>query len=192
MSFWIILLILFIGWDVNYFLHCGLTVLLGKLCRTKRKITDTRVTYGFCSTQDVDVVMRHMNNARYLRELDFARFSFYAINDMFKTFSKFGGVPVQGATNIRYRRAISIFNLYKVHTKLIWWDEKALYLEHKFVTFDGFVRAIAISKQSIANSNVIDMMKTFPETAVRPEIPEDLKLWLDANEISSQNMRKEK
>lgn len=36
------------------------------------------------------------------------------------------------------------------------------------------------------------MMKRFPGTDVKPDQPTDLKLWLEANEISSNKLRKDK
>lgn len=130
-----------------------------------------------------------MNNARYLRELDFARFHFYGLTGIYSTIKSMGGGAVQGASSVRYRRTIPIFNPYKITTELIWWDEKAIYLEQKFVTFDGFVRAIAMSKQNITKVNVMDVMKKFD--AKRPEQPEELKIWLQAIETSSKKLRKD-
>lgn len=111
----ILLLILYIIWDFNYFIRCVFTVALGRLFQRKRKINETTSIYGkwfafhslirmvmwfqiffqhipsissfrstktstgLCTTQDVDIFIRHMNNARYVRELDFARFHFYAL-----------------------------------------------------------------------------------------------------------------
>lgn len=78
--------------------------------------------------------------------------------------------------------------------QLIWWDEKAIYLEQKFITTaDNFVRAIATSKQCITNVNVLELMKKFPECAnERPAAPEELEIWLNAIEVSSQKLRKDK
>jgi len=59
-----------------------------------------------------------MNNARYLRELDFARFHFYAVTRLYEDISKQGGGAVQGGSNIRYRRTIPIFTPYKIETKV--------------------------------------------------------------------------
>lgn len=73
---------------------------------------------GICFTQDVDLVLKHMNNARYLRELDFARFYFYDRSGIYTAIAKRGGGAVQGASTIRYRRAIPIFMPYKVTTKV--------------------------------------------------------------------------
>lgn len=153
-----------------------------------------------------------MNNARYLRELDFARFHYYGLTGLYEEVKKHRGGAVQGATSVRYRRTIPIFSAYRIETKvyliysnaailiflffilqLIWWDEKAIYLEQQFITTsDNFVRAVATSKQCITNVNVMDLMKKFPECAQRPVAPEELRVWLEAIEISSQKLRKDK
>lgn len=73
---------------------------------------------GICTTQDVDLVFKHMNNARYLRELDFARFHYYDRSGIFGAVVKQGGGAVQGASTIRYRRAIPLFTPYKITTKV--------------------------------------------------------------------------
>lgn len=193
MSLLVVLLILYIIWDVNYFIRCVCTVLAGRLFQGKRKVTDTTTIYGLCTTQDVDIFLRHMNNARYLRELDFARFHFYGLTNLYELVRQRGGGAVQGASSVRYRRTIPIFHPYKITTKLVWWDDKAIYLEQQFITLaDGFVRAVALSKQCITNCNVSDVLKTYPEAAKRPEMPDDLKLWLEAIEVSSQKLRKDK
>lgn len=79
---------------------------------------DFSCVLGICTTQDVDLVLKHMNNARYLRELDFARFYFYDRSGIYGAVLKRGGGAVQGASTIRYRRAIPIFTPYKVTTKV--------------------------------------------------------------------------
>lgn len=156
-----------------------------------------------------------MNNARYLRELDFARFHFYGLTGLYESVRQHKGGAVQGASSVRYRKTIPIFSPYKIETKLIWWDEKAIYIEQKFITLsDGFVRAIALSKQCITNCNVVDLLKSFPGGEKIPTAPEELQLWLvlplrcfqvlwntkgfiffyrlNAIEVSSEKLRKEK
>lgn len=83
---------------------------------------------GICTTNDVDIFIRHMNNARYVRELDFARFHYYGLTGIYAAIKKRGGGAVQGASSVRYRRTIPIFNPYKIETELVWWDESAIYV----------------------------------------------------------------
>lgn len=73
---------------------------------------------GLCTTQDVDIFIRHMNNARYLRELDFARFHYYGLTGLYEEVKKHRGGAVQGATSVRYRRTIPIFSAYRIETKV--------------------------------------------------------------------------
>lgn len=80
---------------------------------------------GICFTQDIDFILKHMNNARYLRELDFARFHFYYRSGIYLAILKKGGGGVQSACSIRYRRALPIFTPFKITTKV--WSAFILY-----------------------------------------------------------------
>lgn len=42
----IAILVLYIIWDVNYFIRCVFTVAFGRLFQSKRKISDTTQIYG--------------------------------------------------------------------------------------------------------------------------------------------------
>ncbi|KAH8393060.1 hypothetical protein KR215_004288 [Drosophila sulfurigaster] len=182
----VLLLILYILADVNYFIGYAFVFSSARMFQTKHKLTDITAILGICTPQDVDIFLRHMNNARFLRELNFASLHYYAVTDLYNRLRQRGGSVVQSAVNLRYRRFISIFQPYKIHTKLVWWDEKAIYLEQQFVgVINGFVNAVALSKHSFIQCNVMQLLQTFPETIDRPQIPEDLKLWLQAINASS-------
>lgn len=151
--------------------------------------------YGICFTQDIDLVLKHMNNARYLRELDFARFYFYDRSGIYANVSKKGGGAVQGASSIRYRRAIPIFTPYKITTKLIYWEDKHFYIEQQFISLmDNFVRAVVISKQTTTGLKVPiqDILAEIEPEIRRPEPTKELQLWLDSMEESSRSLKKQK
>ncbi|XP_076175803.1 protein THEM6 [Ptiloglossa arizonensis] len=188
-----IVLVLYLLFDVNYFLRIGFTIGLGRLLQKRKKIFDTTTIYGVCTTQDLDLILRHMNNARYLRELDFARFHYYDRSGIFAEVSKRSGGAVQGASWIRYRRAIPIFMPYKITTKMIYWEDKHFYLEHQFISLmDGFVRSVGLSKQTVTGLDVpvSEIIAQLEPNAQKPEIPKDLELWLSSMEESSQKYRK--
>ncbi|XP_023172172.2 protein THEM6-like [Drosophila hydei] len=175
---------------MNYFIRCGLTLLMVRLFNTRHTITDKTTIYGICTTQDVDIYLRHMNNARYLRDLNFANIHYYITTDVYNIVCQSGGSIIISATTIRYRRFLPLFQPYKVDTRLIWWDDKAMYFEQQFVSlFTGFVHAIALSKHLFINYNVFDLVPMFKDTAQRPDIPDELKLWLEANDESSKKLR---
>lgn len=188
-----IIAILYILFDVNYFLRIAFTIAWGRLFQKKAKIFDKTSIYGICTSQDVDIFLKHMNNARYLRELDFARFHYYDRSGIYSEVSRQGGGAVQGASSTRYRRALPIFTPYKVTTQMIYWDDKNFYLEHEFISLsDNFVRAVVLSKQTVTNLKVpvAQIIAQVEPEAQRPELTNELKLWLDSMEESSQKLRK--
>lgn len=69
-------------------------------------------------TSDIDLLLFHMNNARYLRELDFARCDFYKRTGLFLKIKSKGGAVVQGAATIRYRKFIRPFTIFQVKSKV--------------------------------------------------------------------------
>ncbi|XP_058804397.1 protein THEM6-like isoform X2 [Phymastichus coffea] len=148
--------------DVNYFLRILFTIMWDRLFHRRRNIFEHTVHYGMCWTSDIDIFMRHMNNARYLRELDFARSSYYDRTGIFQHIKRQGGSVVQGATSIRYRQPITLLMAYKVTTKLIYWDDRSIYIEHEFIEPD----------------------------AMKPMPTEELRLWVDSMEESSMRFRR--
>lgn len=82
---------------------------------------------GVCLSTDVDTLLYHMNNARYFRELDFARVDFYERTKLYRTIRAKGGAIVQGASTIRYRRFVRPFSVYKITSKV----SKVVLIIHK-------------------------------------------------------------
>lgn len=97
--------------------------------------------------------------SRYLRELDFARADFYERTALYRTIRQKGGAIVQGAATIRYRRFIKPFARFHITTKIIYWDEQSIYMEHRFVgNKDEFIHAIAICRQRLIDCSAEHVM----------------------------------
>ncbi|XP_039300660.1 protein THEM6-like, partial [Nilaparvata lugens] len=109
--------VLYIFVDVNYFLRTVFTLLVGIVFNKRVRINETTKIYGICLPSDVDMMVCHMNNARYLRELDFARYHFYERAGLFARMFAARTVTLQTACWIRYRQAIATFAVYTIHTK---------------------------------------------------------------------------
>ncbi|KAJ1528419.1 hypothetical protein ONE63_006833 [Megalurothrips usitatus] len=145
--------------ELHYFTRSLLTVVVCLFCKKKRHVLDTLSVRGICLTSDIDVLLYHMNNARYLREVDFARIDFYQRTGLLGHISAKGGGVVQGAATIRYRRFIRPFTIFRIDTRVIYWDSTSLFMEHRFVTpKDNFVRAIAVCRQRLIDCNAEEIM----------------------------------
>jgi len=182
----VLLLIAF--FDLYWILRLILTRLLSKVLPSL-SLRDDGVTYSLCWTTDLDYFF-HMNNGKYFREMDFARFDFYfrtgcsayieARPQMF---------VVQHGASIRYRRSIDAFVPFKVVTQLIYWDERSLYFEQSFVSLhDGFVRAVALCKNTVVGGSVVHMLASLGVNHL-PEMPKEVELWLASQEITSSRLR---
>ncbi|XP_054268158.1 protein THEM6-like isoform X2 [Macrosteles quadrilineatus] len=195
-----VILILYWSFEVHYFIRMGLTVFNARVFKRKVHILDSTSVTGVCLSTDVDTLLYHMNNARYLRELDFARVDFYERTDLYRTIRAKGGAVVQGACTIRYRRFVRPFSVYTITSKIVYWDQNSIYMEHRFITpKDEFVRAIALCRQRLINVSAEDVMTELlsngakaadPERGLeKPECPLEVLRWNESNEISSANLR---
>lgn len=144
-------LLLFCSLDVWYFLR-GARVFIEAWFQPRIwDILAEQSIDGMVLPHDLDY-MGHMNNSRYLRECDFARFHHYMRNGLFMASFKLGAKMVVGASTIRYRRSLAFREAFEIRTKVLGWDDKAFYLEQRFVSKkDGFVSAIMLCRQNMVH-----------------------------------------
>ncbi|XP_023166502.1 protein THEM6 [Drosophila hydei] len=136
--------------ELHYFLRMCLCVLLARFIKRRCHILETTSVNGLCLSNDVDTLLYHMNNARYFRELDFARVDFYERTKLYSTIRRLGGSVFQGAATIRYRRFIRPFHRFTIESRIIYWDEQSLFMEHRFLRpADQFVHCIVICRQRV-------------------------------------------
>ncbi|XP_035725489.1 protein THEM6-like [Vespa mandarinia] len=187
-----VIAILYFFFDINYFLRLIFTFIWAKFIQKKTKLLDKTTIYSICTTQDLDF-MSHMNNARYLRELDFSRYHYFLQTKMYFLLTNMGITAILGGLCTRYRRSIKFFMIYKITTKLIYWDEKSFYFEHRFINLqDNFIHTVILSKQTTIGMKMPlnEFIKKFEPEISLPEINSDLRLWLESMKHSSQKLRK--
>jgi len=208
-----LLLGLYMFFDVAYYLRGFLT--LG-MCAIRSRFINSRVnslqglktllmtpsiTKGICWFTDLDL-MFHMNNARYLRECDFARFKFLTNCGISFALRRSGFTMVLGGSTIRYRRSIGLFEHFYIATKVVGWDERNLYISHEFhLSSNDFIAAVAIAKQSLVQGDTQSLFKAVlrstgqdptSNTIASPPFPDELTKWLESNECSSRRLNPSK
>lgn len=162
------LLALFCTLDVWYFLRAAAVVLRAWFQPPVWDVTAEQIILGRVLPHDID--MCHMNNARYLRECDFARFSLYVRNGVFKALRALGASMVVGATTIRYRRALCIGEGFELRSRIVTWDDKSFFLEQRFVSAkDGLVCAVMYCKQNVIRGSPDKIMQHLCKRKVRRE-----------------------
>ncbi|GAA0347490.1 hypothetical protein GCM10009092_09860 [Bowmanella denitrificans] len=132
---------------MNLYLRLMLAVLRGLLGR-KLHLLDEGVTYHRVWPWDLDAY-GHMNNGRYLQISDVARIELMcrtnAAHIIFKR--RFGGVL--GGSLVRHVRALKVFSRYLVVSRVLCWDERWFYTEHRFETLSGKVITTCITRAAL-------------------------------------------
>jgi len=183
--------------EIHYFVRIFVCFVRARYLKSKLHILGTAEYDSRCTTTDVDYLLFHMNNGRYLRELDFARTDFFQRTGLWSEIRGRGGQVYMSASSARYRRFIRLFAAFRVQTRIVYWDEETLYTEHRFVTpDDGFVRAIIYGQQKVVQCDLQKVMDELlsrwadkVEVPPKPKCPEEIRLWIESSRVSSLKLR---
>lgn len=120
-------------------------------------------------------MLNHMNNARYLRELDLARIDFYLRTGLYDEVRRNKGQIVLFNANVRFRKFIPIFGKFKISTKVLYWNDDNLFLEHKFIGANGVIHAIFLCQQMFVRCHGESIMEALLKKGnpvlEKPEMP---------------------
>jgi acyl-CoA thioesterase FadM len=162
-----------------------LYVLLSTVRRPRLGPLDESVVRLRVLPNDLDTNL-HLNNGRYLTLMDLGRVDLLVrlgvVREMRRR--RWGGV-VASAT-VRFRRALNLFQRFDLHTRLLCWDDRWFYMEHRFVR-RGETMAVAIVK---ARFVAADGRKLEPREVVAatrhpmdsPPMPPGVREWVEAEE----------
>ncbi|WP_395244725.1 acyl-CoA thioesterase [Agromyces sp. MMS24-K17] len=81
---------------------------------------------------DLDI-NRHMNNGVYYSIMDVARFDMLVRNGIWKTMLDQGWYPVVASETITFRKSLSLWQRFTIESKVLGFDDKAVYVEQRFV-----------------------------------------------------------
>jgi acyl-CoA thioesterase FadM len=95
----------------------------------------------------------HMNNGRYLGIMDLGRLDVIIRSGLWRAVMRHRWTPIASAVVIRFRRELRLFDRYRLETRILAWDERAVVMEQVFLFAggprDGQVAARALFKGGI-------------------------------------------
>lgn len=94
---------------------------------------------------DIDLNI-HMNNARYLSLMDLGRTDLIIRTGLHRLMLRHKWQAVIGGATVRYRRPLKPFQPLRLSTRLLFWDDRWLYLEQRITTADGATACVALVK----------------------------------------------
>lgn len=106
-----------------------------------------------------------------------------------------------GSQTVRYRRELSFGEPYALETRVLCWDDRAFYVEHRFVTQKvggggKFINAIVLVKNTVLGKlgpgKLVAKLPGLSESEHEsPAVPKDIAAWIESNDISSKLLRAE-
>jgi acyl-CoA thioesterase FadM len=92
---------------------------------------------------DLDLNM-HVNNGRYLTLADIGRMHWFVRTGLMQIAREQKAFPVVGDAIAKFRRELKPFQAFEIHTRMIGWDHKWGFLEHRFIRHDRVLGMVAI------------------------------------------------
>ena len=130
---------------------------------------------------DIDINL-HMNNARYLNIMDYARTHLLARTRLLEHIVHSRWQPMVGAVWVTYRRSLPLFSAFSITSRMVCWDEKWFYLEQTFTGRDGLA-AMGWVKGVLRNSRgIVDPQQVIEGVApglLSPPMPDTIATWND-------------
>ena len=122
----------------------------------------------------------HLNDGRYVSLTGLGRIDLLSRTGLLRKAMQRRWYPVVGATMIRYRREIKAFEKFSMHSRIVGWDDKWCYFEHRFEK-GGTVAALAYARGvmrtregSVPSSDVLALIGI---TTPSPPLPEAVQHW---------------
>lgn len=139
---------------------------------------------------DLDA-LGHMNNGRYLQIMDVARVDWMRQARILDSIVRNRWGALLGGSIIRYSSPLNLFQKYHVETRVVSWDQRWFFLEHKFVCLKGKTIAIANTRAALRKKtgwvHTTEIIEDVIPGLRSPSHPPQVKAWLSAEDKLSGN-----
>lgn len=170
--------------------------LIGLLLFRDRQRVDvlgtTRVSFRAWPT-DLDL-NGHVNNGRYLMFADLARIDWFLRTGVMQTALRRRARPVVGDAMAKFRRDLRLFQSFEIHSRLLGWDERWDFLEHRFVRGGRVIAVVAVRGMFRGPNGPLNpnqLLGSLNKPGTSPPLPEWLLTWDRASEQLSALLRLE-
>jgi acyl-CoA thioesterase FadM len=136
----------------------------------------------------------HVNNGRYLALADIGRMHWFVRTGMLGVARQQKAFPVVGDAIAKFRRDLKVFQTFEIHTRLIGWDRKWGFIEHRFVRKDRVIGVVAIRGVFKGPDGPVDpavLLAGLAHTTPSPELPAWANRFHQGSELLSELLREE-
>lgn len=136
----------------------------------------------------------HVNNGRFLTLADVGRMDFVLRSGAAKAAFRLRALPIVGDSLAKFRRDLKLFERFDIQTRLLGWDDKWTFMEHRFLRHGRVLGVVVIRglfkgpQGPIAPDAFLAAMKLQPEA---PALPDWVMEWSRSCDTLSQQLRAE-
>ena len=142
---------------------------------------------------DLDINL-HVNNGRYLALADLGRIDWFMRTGALGIARQRKAFPVVGDAVAKFRRDLKAFETFEIHTRLIGWDRKWGFIEHRFVRNQRVIGVVAVRGMFKAPDGPLDpgvLLAGLAHAAPSPELPKWAERFHQSCELLSESLREE-
>jgi acyl-CoA thioesterase FadM len=142
---------------------------------------------------DLDLNL-HVNNGRYLSLADIGRMHWFSLTGLLRVARRQGAFPVVGNAIAKFRRDLKVFESVEIHTRLVGWDRRWGYIEHRFVRRGRVIGVVLIRGVFTGPDGALDpalLLAAVGHSGPSPDLPEWVSRFRDSSESLSQSLRDE-
>ena len=136
----------------------------------------------------------HVNNGRYLALADIGRVHWFVRTGVLGVARQRKAFPVVGDAIAKFRHDLRVFETFEIHTRLIGWDRKWGFIEHRFLRKDRVIGVVAIRGVFKGLDGPVDpgvLLEGVGHTAPSPALPEWTNDFNRSAELLSELLREE-
>lgn len=137
---------------------------------------------------------RHVTNGRYFTLADIGRMDYVLKTGAFRIALRRKAVPIVGDAWGKFRRELKLFETFEIHTRMLGWDEKWSFLEHRFIK-DGRVAGVVLMRGVFRSSTgtvpPVDIVRDLGVPEQSPPLPAWLTAWSQSCDGMSAQLREE-
>jgi acyl-CoA thioesterase FadM len=136
----------------------------------------------------------HVNNGRYLAMADVARVHWFLRTGVLPVARRERAIPIIGDALAKFRRDLRAFQTFHIETRMLGWDHRWAFLEHRFVRGGRVLGVVAIRGVFKGPNGPIDpeiLVQAVGSNVTSPPLPAWITQWNDGCELLSQQLRAE-
>lgn len=136
----------------------------------------------------------HVNNGRYFTYCDIARVDMARRTGILAMARKHKAMPVVGDSMARFRRDLKLFDRFEIQSRVLGWDERWVYMEHRVMQHGRVCVLIVVRGGFKAKTGLLrptDMAEALGLQKASPKLPTWVVGWSRHLDAASQALREE-